>query len=245
MAFFESRKRLSALVAVALGVSASIAQAQSEDVVLDVRHFYQDDACWCGVAAAEMLEQYVRSSEWSFYPERQANLARLGSDRGVSVGSYTGDGDSPCGSDRGVSAVEMYNMLRWRLPSAYYRQVTNRPDRGAADVSSTLHGAFVRALRESNEIREPILVNGHTRYRGGRKAYLQHWYVVVGYRDVDGLPWTVDPDQDGYYIHDPAHRSPAAGRLVTLPPAHFVSHRNFVGLLTLNAGVVSWMQRTR
>lgn len=207
--------------------------ASADDVRLDVQHFWQDDACWCGVAAAEILEQYVKGDGWAYRDDRQATLAELSG----RVGTYQGaDADPICGLLGGMDHMDMLDQLTRRLGDGYsYR--SNATSNG---MSANLHGEFLRMI---DSVNQPVIVNGHTRYADGSKALSQHWYVVIGYRDGDNNPNTLDADNDGYFVHDPAHNSPAAGRLNTLSPGKFVSHRNFVTLLTERDGRVNWFKR--
>ena len=205
----------------------------ADDVKLDVQHFWQDDACWCGVAAAEILEQYVKGDDWAYRDDRQSTLAELSG----KVGTYQGAGADPiCGPLGGMDHNDMLDQLVRRLGNGYsYR--SNAISNG---MSANLHGEFLRMV---DGVNQPVIVNGHTRYADGSKALNQHWYVVIGYRDADNNSNTLDPDNDGYFVHDPAHNSPAAGRLNTLSPGKFVSHRNFVSLLTESNGRVHWFKR--
>lgn len=207
--------------------------ASADDVKLNVQHFWQDDACWCGVAAAEILEQYVKGDDWVYRDDRQSKLAELSG----KVGTYQGAGTDPiCGPLGGMDHNDMQDQLTRRLGSGY----SYRSNSTVNGMSANLHGEFLRMI---DSVNQPIIVNGHTRYADGTKALNQHWYVVIGYRDADNNPNTLDADKDGYFVHDPAYNSPAAGRLKTLTKGKFVSHRNFVTLLTGSDNRVHWFKR--
>ncbi len=220
------------VLSICLSVFAS--QALASEKKLNVRHFWQDNGCWCGVAVVEMVEQYYRGSSWKFYDKRQTNLTKPQNNGGVKVG-HTSDGDSrenPCGADGGVNTSEMLTMLNYRLKSYGKRfkdgvfSVRRAPKR-----SRYFHKRVIQSINKN----DPFIFSGHTRYNDGTKKKLQHWYLIIGYKDTDGNPMTITPE-DGYYIHD-ASIGAGLKHVKTLgQKGKFVSHFNMVKYIAESKG---------
>lgn len=228
--------RLAQFIATPLIALCLSSPAYAKDKMLPVTHIPQKDACWCGVAAVEMIEQYQKDSigiDWPNRSDRQQTLANLSGRVGSFVGTHVPKEDR-CGPLRGMNEHDMKDQLSRRLKKEY-DYVSNAIDQ---DKSASLHRELIDQIESNN----PPIVNGHTRYQDGTKLKAQHWYVVIGYKDTDNNKYTVEPYSDGYYIHDAAYNSPAAGRLKTLTKAKFVHHGNFVKLLTENNGKVHWFK---
>jgi len=45
------------LLAMSLAFTSQVNAAEKK---LPVKHFYQDDGCWCGIASMEMFEQFYK-----------------------------------------------------------------------------------------------------------------------------------------------------------------------------------------
>ena len=217
------RKNILAVTSVCLFFIAT--QADAVEKKLNVKHFWQDNGCWCGVATVEMVEQFYNPS-WKYYPQRQTNLANPKNNGGVKVGT-TSQGTSrsnPCGSDGGVNTSELLTMLNTRLKknNKRFNSATMKLN-GSPKRSTYFHQRVMKSINNG----DPFIFAGHTRYADGTKKYLQHWYLIIGYKDADGNSQTIS-ENDGYYIHD-ATVGAGFKRLKTLgKKGKFVSHFNMV-----------------
>lgn len=211
---------LSSLVGVLFSTVLSAAEKK-----LNVPHFWQDNGCWCGVATVEMVEQFYRGTSWSWYSSRQANLAKPENNGGVYVGHTSeASGDSPCGPNGGLDSHEMLTVLNERLSDYGYFVDVKLSVSGSPKRNHLFHSYAMESIDEN----DVFLFAGKTRYKDGTTTdRYSHWYVIIGYKDSDGDPYTIN-ESDGYYIHDAAVGAGLANVKSLGQKGKFVSHFDMV-----------------
>jgi len=205
---------------------------QAKEKKLNVKHYWQDDGCWCGVATTEMIEQFYRGDSWAWYPKRQTNLANPRNNGWQYVGN-TRDGtyNNPCGKYGGLDGNEFPIVVNHRLKklNKKLRYGLTRLYASSVDANYRESKTFHKNVISSINKNDLVVFSGHTRYKNGLTKKGQHWYLIIGYKDSDGNPNTISHN-DGYYIHDSTVNTVGKYRnLRTLgKKGKFVSHFNMM-----------------